>query len=267
MFIYIFFLTNYRYYCRKGHTNSFLSSTPKMVPKRVFKDIVEVIKTDILSQRLKPLQKLGTERSLCHKFNVGRGSIREAIKTLEAIGLVTPKGGRKGGVFVSENANHQATNTLSSLLQLERSNLLDSLEFRKMIEPKMAFYAAIRRAKEDLNSMAKANEQLKNRESNDEFPDANLIFHLAIAKASHNPFVYSFYQNTLAMLESTGKLVQDVPGFADLAIHFHTQIYKAILEKDPYKSEMLMNAHISQLENDIRIARDLGIDLLKRVDE
>jgi len=232
-----------------------------VVSKRVFEDIVEVIKTDILSKKFKPLHKLGSERSLCHEFKAGRGSIREAIKTLEAIGLVTLKNGRRGGVFVSETANNQATNTLSSLLRLERSNLLDSLEFRKMIEPKMTFYAAIRRTKEDLKSMAKSINQLKNRKSNDEFPDANLVFHLAIAKASHNSFIFSFYQNTVAMLEATGKLVQDVPGQMDLAIHFHTQIYKAILGKDPHKSEMLMNAHISQLENDIRIARDLAIDI------
>jgi GntR family transcriptional regulator, transcriptional repressor for pyruvate dehydrogenase complex len=249
---------------KKDHTKYFLLNDPKMVTKRVFEDIVEVIKTDILSKKLKPLHKLGSERSLCREFKAGRGSIREAIKTLEAIGLVTLKTGRRGGVFVSENANNQATNTLSSLLRLERSNLLDSLEFRKMIEPKMAFYAAIRRTKEDLRSMVKSINQLKNRKTTDEFPDANSIFHLAIAKASHNSFILSFYQNTVAMLETTANLVKEVPGFIDLAIHFHTQIYKAILAKDPYKSEMFMNAHISQLENDIRIARDLAIDIKER---
>jgi DNA-binding FadR family transcriptional regulator len=63
------------------------------------------------------------------------------------------------------------------------------------------------------------------------------------------------------MLDDTARLVQDVPGQLDLTIHFHTQIYKAVLDKDPQKSEMLMNAHLSQIENDIRIARDLAIDI------
>lgn len=230
-----------------------------MATKRVFEDIVEVIKTEILSNHVQPNHKFGSERSLCKKFKVGRGSIREAIKALEAIGLVTLRKGRGGGVFVSETAINQAATTISSLLRLKRSNLLESLEFRKLIEPKMAFYAAIRRKREDLIPMAKSITKLTERKSNDEFSDANLIFHSAIARASHNSFIYSFYQNTLPMLETTGKLVQNLPGQVDLDIHFHTQIYKAILRKDPYKAEMLMNAHISQLENDMRIAKDLEV--------
>lgn len=235
------------------------------VSKRVFEDIVQLIKTDIATGRVKPNEKLGSERTLSQKYEAGRGSVREAIKTLEAIGLVTLKNGRGGGIFVSEAANHQTEITLYSLLKLEKSNLLESLEFRKMIEPKMAFYAAIRRTKEDLRSLIKSLHQLEKKGGlDDNFSKANLHFHLTIAKASHNAFVYSFYQNTIAMLDDTAKLVQDVPGQFDLTIHFHEQIYKAIQEKDPQKSEMLMNAHLSQLENDIRVARDLALDLKER---
>lgn len=232
---------------------------------RVFEDIVQLIKTDIATGKVKPNEKLGSERTLSQKYEAGRGSVREAIKTLEAIGLVTLKGGRGGGSFVSEVANHQTEITHYSLLKLEKSNLLESLEFRKIIEPKMAFYAAIRRTMEDLKSLLRPLHQLEKKgDSRDIFSKSNLTFHLAIAKASHNAFVYSFYQHTLAMLEDTAKLVQDVPGQLDLTIHFHKQIYKAILERDPKKSEMLMNAHLSQLENDIRIARDLALDLKER---
>ena len=232
---------------------------------RVFEDIVQLIKADIATGKVKPNAKLGSERALSQKYKAGRGSVREAIKTLEAIGLVTLRNGRGGGIFVSEVAIDQTEITLYSLLKLEKSNLLESLEFRKMIEPKMAFYAAIRRTKEDLKSLFKAVHQLEKKEdSSDIFSKSNLNFHLAIAKACHNAFLYSFYQNTIVMLDDTAKLVQDVPGQLDLTIHFHSQIYKAIQEKDPKKSEMLMNAHLSQLENDIRIARDLAIDAKER---
>ena len=233
-----------------------------VVSKRVFEDIVQVIKSDIASNKLKPNHKLGSERSLSQRFRVGRGSIREAMKTLEAIGLVTLKNGRGGGIFVSETANRKTTSALSSLLKLEKSNLLESLEFRKMIEPKMTFYAAIRRRKDDLKLLRKSVSDMKrNLNSRENFSKANSAFHLAMAKAAHNPFLYSFYQNATTMLDDTARLVQDVPGQLDLTIHFHTQIYKAVLDKDPQKSEMLMNAHLSQIENDIRIARDLAMDI------
>jgi GntR family transcriptional repressor for pyruvate dehydrogenase complex len=241
--------------------NDWLLGDSMVLSKRVFEDIVQVIKTDIASNKLKPNHKLGSERSLSQRFKVGRGSIREAIKTLEAIGLVTLKNGRGGGIFVSETANQQTTSALSSLLKLEKSNLLESLEFRKMIEPRMTFYAAVRRTKENIKVLLKSINQMKqDLNSPENFSKANLSFHLEIAKASHNPFLYSFYQNTITMLDDTAKLVQDVPSQLDLTIHFHTQIYEAVLEKDPQKSEMLMNAHLSQIENDIRIARDLAVD-------
>ena len=231
------------------------------VSKRVFEDIVLLIKNDIAAGRAKPNEKLGSERTLSQKYQAGRGSIREAIKTLEAIGLVTLRNGRGGGIFVSEVANRQTEKTLYSLLKLEKSNLLESLEFRKMIEPKMAFYAAIRRTKEDLRSLLKSLHQLEKKGGlGDLFSKANLNFHLTIARASHNAFAYSFYQNTIPMLDDTARLVQDVPGQFDLTVHFHEQIYEAIQEKDPQKSEMLMNAHLSQLENDIRIAHDLSLN-------
>jgi GntR family transcriptional repressor for pyruvate dehydrogenase complex len=228
--------------------------------KRIFEDIVQVIKTDIASGKFKPYQKLGSERSLSQKFKVGRGSIREAIKTLEALGIVTLRNGRGGGIFVSADANCQTANALSLLLRLAKSNLLDSLEFRKMFEPRMAFYAAVRRTKEDLRNLIKPiNAMEKNINTPDNFSKANRDFHLTIAKASNNAFLFTFYQNTLPMLEDWDRLLGDIPGQLDLTIYFHTQIYKAILEKDPQKSEMLMNAHLSQIENDIRIAKAIAI--------
>ena len=127
-----------------------------------------------------------------------------------------------------------------------------------MIEPKMTFYAAVRRTKENLKVLLKSINRMKqNLDSPETFSKANLTFHLEVAKAAPNPFLYSFYQNAIAMLDDTARLVQSVPGQSDLTIHFHTQIYKAILGKKPQESEMLMNAHLSQIENDMRIARDL----------
>jgi len=233
---------------------------------RIFEDVAELIKADIASGKIRPGQKLGSERSLSARFKCGRGSIRESIKTLEAVQLVTLKKGRGGGIIVSDSASQKAVNALSSLLKLEESNLLESLEFRKMIEPKMAFYASVRRTKKDLRVMLKSINDMKSFSKTPEaFSKSNLTFHLAIAEASKNAFLKSFYQNTIPMLEDTASLVQDVPFQLDLTIHFHTQIYKAILSKDPQKSEMLMNAHLSQIENDIRIARDLKLNRTKEV--
>ena len=180
--------------------------------------------------------------------------------------MVILKKGRGGGIIVSDSASQKAINALSSLLKLEESNLLESLEFRKMIEPKMAFYASVRRTKKDLRIMLKSINDMKSFSRSPEmFSKANLTFHLAIAEASKNVFLKSFYQNTMQMLEDTASLVHNVPFQLDLTIHFHTQIYKAILSKDPQKSEMLMNAHLSQIENDIRIARDLDLNRKKEV--
>lgn len=230
------------------------------VSKRVFEDIVQVIKTGIASGRLKPNQKLGSERTLSKKFKVGRGSIREAVKTLEAMALIALKKGRGGGILVAESARQHAQKALSSYRKLEESNILESLEFRKMIEPKMAFYAAIRRREEHLRIILKSIKEMEgDPNSIDNYARTNLTFHLTIAEASRNVFVHSFYQNTIGMLEDTAKLARGAPDQLDLTVYIHTQIYKAIRAKNPQKAEMLMNVHLSQIENDIKIAKELGL--------
>lgn len=118
---------------------------------RIFEDVIQKIRLDIAAGKIGPGQRLPSERSLAALFRVSRGSIREAIRALEIFGLVRAKRGREGGVFTTSNSRQIARASFTSLVPLEQYSFLESLELRKIFEPKTAALAALRAAEDHLN--------------------------------------------------------------------------------------------------------------------
>ena len=82
--------------------------------------IIKHLEKEILSRSLKPGDKLPSELELQEKFSVGRGTIREALRTLQQKGLIEIKKGAKGGVFVKEVDAEQVRDTLPTLMRHQR---------------------------------------------------------------------------------------------------------------------------------------------------
>ena len=87
--------------------------------RRASTDIAEVIKTAILSQKYKEGDRLPAERELATQFQVGRMTIREALRTLETKGLITIKKGSSGGAFVQPASPHQIAEIIVDNLELD----------------------------------------------------------------------------------------------------------------------------------------------------
>ncbi len=225
---------------------------------RKFQDIVRAIKRDIVVGKVKSNEKIPSERELSEEFGVGRGTIREALKTLEAIGLLTTVRGRAGGYFVNEGALEISQDALASTIKLEESIIIDSLIFRKMFEPKICLHAALNRSVRNLHEMRRA---ISDMEKGSEDPEAcaraNLKFHLEIGKSSKNPFVVEFYPHLFNMLMETSKMVHHLPTQIEVTIFFHKEIFETIKKKQPEKAEILMDGHLSYIINDMQQAKEL----------
>ncbi|MFF5994329.1 GntR family transcriptional regulator [Lysinibacillus sp. KU-BSD001] len=90
--------------------------------KKMFLQIVKQLRELIVDQRIQPGDKLPSERVLCEKLNVSRSSVREALRSLELLGLIETKHG--GGTFLADVGGHQLIEILSSfILQGEKSQL------------------------------------------------------------------------------------------------------------------------------------------------
>ena len=231
----------------------------KVEESRKFQDIVQAIKKDIVLGKVKSNEKIPSERELSQEFRVGRGTIREALKTLEAIGLLSTVRGRAGGYFVNEGALEISKDALISTIKLEKSIIVDSLVFRKMLEPKTCLHAALKRSEKNLHEMKRA---IKDMEEGFKDPEvcarANLHFHLEIGKSSKNPFIIQFYPSLFNMLLETSKMAHHLPTQIEVTIFFHREIFETIKKKQPEKAEILMDAHLSYILNDIQQAKELG---------
>ncbi|MCL6554439.1 MAG: GntR family transcriptional regulator, partial [Firmicutes bacterium] len=107
----------------------------------MYEEVVQRIRELIISRQLKPGDRLPAERDLAAVLGVSRASVRDAIRTLEAAGLVEPRQG--DGTVVRQPSADTLMAPLASALLARRDLLADLLAVRKMIEPPIAREAAL----------------------------------------------------------------------------------------------------------------------------
>ncbi|PNT92124.1 hypothetical protein CDQ83_00645 [Clostridium thermosuccinogenes] len=155
--------------------------------KRTYEAIIDSIKTDIMNGKIKPGQKLPPERELAKKFNVSRTSIREALRTLEILGVI--KSVQGSGNYITGDFEKSLIESMSMMFLLQQIDSLEFFQFREALELKAAMLAVrniddekIRKLEEILAEMAQS-ENEANRSSLDK------QLHDTIAAASKNSMI------------------------------------------------------------------------------
>jgi len=231
----------------------------------IVEEIVKTIKADIASGKIGSHEKLLSERKLQELFGVGRGTVREAIKILEGMGLLVIKKGRTGGAFLTPNSSQIASESLANLFKVEESNVLAFIEFRKTMEPKIVFNAALNRTDANLLKLKEAINFLGRETRTVElYITATRNFFEAIAESTQNKYVIAFYNQLVPVLAETAKLIYEIPKSVDLSVHFYSQIYEAIVAGDPAKGEMISDAYLVQIENSVKNAKHFGVPFVRR---
>lgn len=213
------------------------------IQNKVLIDIKELINL----KNLEPGDKLPSERMLSEKFGVSRGVVREAIQKLEFYGLLESK--PQSGTFVANIGVIAMNGMIDDILRLDDQDFKSLVETRILLELKTARLAALRRTEEDLVNMKYAlmaySEKAKNGE---DAVQEDLLFHLAIAKASGNSTI-----NTL-MLMITPKIITNFEthhvcdkGLALKGVKEHQAIFDAIEEQNPKLAKQKMKEHFSVL--------------------
>jgi GntR family transcriptional repressor for pyruvate dehydrogenase complex len=226
--------------------------------KRLYEEIVEQIKKLITGGKLKPGDKLLAERELADQFQVSRASVREAIRTLEMLGMIDIRPGE--GTFVRGGAGDDIIRPLAMFLAVERSSLLDMFEMRRIFETATAGLAAERASLEELDNIGSAVENMKERlnvqdpEKGEEFDAA---FHYAIAEATHNSLLTKLFKTVSGEFHKANsaarrQLYQDKPQNAQILIDQHTQIFEAIRARQPQEASRAMLAHLMFAEGELR---------------
>src|SRR3990172_10571035 len=101
---------------------------------RVSEEIAGQIKRAILSGKLKPGDKLPTERELVEQFHTSRVSVREAVRSLEHLGLVRIRRGAGGGTYLTGSNHRPVTESFLVRMQLNKGTVDHLTEARLLLE-------------------------------------------------------------------------------------------------------------------------------------
>lgn len=215
---------------------------------RVSDQIKAVLKQAILDGHFKPGDKLPPEAEIAQQYQVSKVSAREALREMEAEGLILKKRGVFGGSFVAEPGAEKMVNVVINSYQFGGVTARDLSEFRKILEPGLAKLAAEKRKDEDLAAMEECIREI--RISIDKgCPDQTkaIRFHRLIADACHNPFISSLME---ALVEVFQKVLGKVPDLetAKVDIEYNQLFFEHIKNRDGEKAEAVMVHHFDTLE-------------------
>ncbi len=214
-----------------SHAETLLEGLGRIKVPKSSDVLAERLKQEILGDGYNLGAALPTERELVSTTGLSRGSVREALRILEAQGLVNTRAGRYGGTTVSQpTADHLASHI--NLYAKGRSITLSALiEVRLALEPMVAALAAERRTETDLSNLRAIAERIEWAADNDlsAFLEENVNWHDAIAAASHNELLHAFATSVSGLMFEASQIKE----FASAEVrqrvrHAHTRILEAI---------------------------------------
>ena len=149
--------------------------------------IVTQVRDALFSGELKPGEKLGSEAKLAEKFDVSRISVRDALRSLEAMGIVEIRMGAGGGARIAHGNSNRFADALAIQMALIGVETDDVLQVQGAIESLAAELAARNGTPEDLKILREnVEEAAKATADLDQTGELSRAFHLAVAEASHN---------------------------------------------------------------------------------
>jgi GntR family transcriptional regulator, transcriptional repressor for pyruvate dehydrogenase complex len=213
--------------------------------------IIEQIRKTILDGEIKPLEKLPPERELVSRFKASRVAVREALKNLEASGLLVIKPG--SGVFVAETDSKTMSDSLYSILRMQNTSLNEVTEARLIFEPLVARLATERMSDDDIALLeANVKKTEKILKANRPTTVENVEFHWLIAESVHNTVVSLTMKTLLHVAEvmtvETHDNVEERFAISYRSYEQHKLILKAFRQKDAEKAHKLMFEHIAETQ-------------------
>jgi len=213
---------------------------------KVYEEVAKQIERLIL-QKLQPGDKLPSERELAEMLGVSRSSIRDAIRSLELIGMVEPRQG--AGTVVREISADSVINPLSTLLTRQRQSVTELLDFRKMLEPPLAARAATHASAEEIGEMEEIlRRQEQKLQGGQVATEEDSDFHYSVAMASENSVVLKVLDVLMDLLRETRERSLQVEGRPQKSLAGHRRILTAIKRHDPAAAEAAMRRHIQDVE-------------------
>lgn len=213
---------------------------------KVYEEVAKQIERLILT-KLHPGDKLPAERDLAEMLGVSRSSIRDAMRSLELVGLVEPRQG--AGTVVREISSDVLVTPLANILAHKRQLVGELLDFRKMLEPPLAARAASHATPDDIAKMEDILRRQSAKLSRDELAiEEDSEFHYTIATASGNSVVLKVLDILMDLLRETRARSLQRKGRPEKSFAGHRRILAAIKRHDAAAAEAAMRQHLRDIE-------------------
>ncbi|WP_370324160.1 FadR/GntR family transcriptional regulator [Euzebya sp.] len=224
--------------------------TPRSVarsrPQKTAIIVAAAIVDRITAQGLHPGHVLPAERVLMEEYDVGRGTMREALRYLELQGVLTIKPGPKGGPVVAAPDSRHLASTFALLMQFAGTSFGAVIDARRSIEPVTASLAATQATSSPVGDQLL--ESVTSMEADlgdwDHFLDENRRFHDLVAWGSGNP-IFGYLVNSLHWITDGTVLGIDYPlRFRRAVLDAHRRVAEAVKAADPEASHAAMTDHM-----------------------
>ena len=217
--------------------------------RRAFEEILFQLEEAIVAGHLSAGDRLPPERELAARFEVSRTSVREALRVLEALGIVRVRRGADNGATLLEEPGNALTHLLRFYLALQHVSMEGLLEFRIAVESWAASAAARRHTATELADVASLIDRMEADELDERsFLELDLAFHLALARACGNELARLVLEGCRTaiwrtMVEAT-IAAGDWPAVRQRLREEHEAIYEAVAAGDETKASRLVGEHI-----------------------
>ena len=210
----------------------------------LFQRVADQVQRYIASNGLNPGDRLPGERELCELLGVSRASVREALRSLQARGVVLVRHGK--GVFVA--APDEGERALDRFARLREVGLEELFAMREVLEVAAAGWTATAATDEQLQELSRTFEALAEG-VHDHHPAAKLQvldarLHLQIAEFANNRFLAMTQTVLQDMLGRSMETTLTIPGRPARAVREHAEIVEAVLARDPARARAAARRHI-----------------------
>jgi len=213
---------------------------------RVAEEVANRIRTLILDDTFPQGQPLPSERVLTEQFGVSRGSIRDALRMLETIGLIETQHGR--GTFPRELTVDRLVAPLASMMTFQHDLQDELIDVRRMFEPAVARVAATRATDEDFADLQRIlDAQQRKLKKGQSAIVEDTAFHAALARSTRNRVVVSLMATLNDLLVESRKLTLKQKGRPAKSIQGHEAVVAAMRRRDAEGAAQAMYKHIDQI--------------------
>ncbi len=214
--------------------------------RKLYEDVAARIEEMICQGHFAPGDQLPSERELMETFDVGRSAVREAMLSLQRMGLVAVSSGERSRVLApSAKALVGELSGAARLLLAQAGGVECFQQARALFEIGLARLAAQHATEDDLARLRMVLAENRAAIGNaPRFQQTDVAFHYAIAEIPRNPIFTSLHEAVVAWLTEQRTTSGRVPGSGEAAYAAHVRIYEAIAAHDSVAAETAMQQHL-----------------------